>query len=394
MTLWSRPLRIAAVAFLALTLTGCASVPSGGPTTSELLAKSDKPEADYSYELFDIDAQVARVAGAAVNDSFVGRFGGRGPKTEPTIGIGDSLNISIFEAALGGLFTPPADAALNSGAKSVNLPQVVVDAAGFIKVPYADKIHAAGQTVHQVETTIEERLKGRAIEPQAVVSLATNRSALVTVSGEVKTPNRFPIGIANERLLDVISEAGGATAEPHESVVSIVRGDRSATVSLKTVFDDARENVFVRAGDTILVQKRTRAVTFLGAASAVKEIPFQNEKMTLSEAIGIVGGLDDLRADISGIYVFRFERPDVVRKLRPGWVKTSPGALVPTVYRLDMRAASGYFLAQSFQLHDHDLVFAANAAGTQVAKVLQLVNAPLTTVTSLVSSAALAKTLK
>jgi len=371
--------KYAAVAALLVALTGCSSVPSGAPTSAELLAQDDQTKAPFNFELFDITADVARVAGARTDDTFAGRFGGRGRATEVIVGRGDALSISIFEAANGGLFSSSVETTaaggISAGAKNVTLPQVMVDARGFIRVPYADEVQAAGRTPRQIEMAIEERLKGRAIEPQVIVTPATNRSALVTVSGEVKTAGRLPILTANERLLDVISEAGGPLLRPFEATVTVVRGDKTATASLKTVFDDPRENVFIRPGDTILVERRQRSITILGAAARNSQLLFADDRMTLSEAIGNGGGLEDTRATPEGVYVFRYERPDIVRAMRPGWSDPARRPRIPTLYRLDLRVAQGYFLAQQFQLRDHDLLFAANATGTEYLKVLQLVGA-------------------
>lgn len=386
-----------AIGALALALAGCASVPSGAPTSSELLAHDDSAQAPFDYELFDVTADVARIAGARTDDAFAGRFGGRGAGRDVIIGRGDALSISIFEASNGGLFSSSVETTaggVSAGAKNVTLPQVLVDSRGFIHVPYADQIQAAGRTPREIEAAIEDRLKGRAIEPQAIVALATNRSALVTVSGEVKSPGRLPIQTANERLLDAIAEAGGSSLRPFEATVTIERGDKRATASLKTVFDDPRENVYVRAGDTILVQRRKRSVTILGAERLNAQLPFENDTMTLSEAIGNAGGLEDTRATLEGVYVFRYERPELVRRMRPGWLDTGHRASIPTLYRLDLRVAQGYFLAQQFQLRDQDLVFAANASGTEYLKVLQIIGAGFGIVSSVGGAASSASTLK
>ena len=384
-----------AVAALFLALAGCAGVPEGGPTISVLLAPDDQAKAPFDYQLFDITADVARIAGARTDDTFAGRFGGRGAGRDVIIGRGDVLSISIFEAANGGLFSPAADAAaagVAAGAKNVTLPQVLVDSRGFIHVPYADQIEAAGHTPREIEAAIEDRLKGRAIEPQVIVALTTNRSALVTVSGEVKTPGRLPIQTANERLLDAIAEAGGTALRPFEATVTIERSDKRATASLKTVFDDPRQNVFVRPGDTILVERRLRTITILGAATKNTLQPFDNDTMTLSEAIGNGGGLEDARATPEGIFVFRYERPEIVRRLRPEWSAPTSHSPVPTLYKLDMTKAQGFFLAQQFQLRDKDLVFAANAEGAQTLKVLQQIGALSGTVTGAAALAVSAST--
>ena len=75
-------------------------------------------------------------------------------------------------------------------------------------------VPAAGKTPSQVEKEIVDRIKDRAIEPQAVVSLVTQNTSLITVVGEVNNlitsvTGRIPAQPAGERLLDVITRAGG-----------------------------------------------------------------------------------------------------------------------------------------------------------------------------------------
>ena len=69
----------------------------------------------------------------------------------------------------------------------VTLPNQPVDTKGFISIPYAGLVPAAGKTPAQVEKEIVDRIKNRAIEPQAVVALVTANSSLITVIGEINS---------------------------------------------------------------------------------------------------------------------------------------------------------------------------------------------------------------
>lgn len=357
-----------------LSLAGCGVLPAGGPTASDLVEPDSAAMA--AFDVVEVTDDVLRVAGAPVDDSFAGKFGGRGARGAPVVGVGDILSVTIFESALGGLFTAP-ESSIGAASKSVTLPQIAVDARGYIRVPFADLVRASGRTTRALEDAIEAKLKGRAIDPQVVVTLVSNRSSLVTVSGDVRAPNRFPVGTANERLLDVIAMAGGAISPPHETRVRLIRGERSASASLKTVAGESAENVYIRPGDTVIVEKRARSVTILGAAARNAELRFEKERMTLAEAIGAAGGLTDARADPKGVFVLRYEQPRIRAALQPGWTNRSGLALAPTIYRVDLRSAGGYFRAQAFNLRDKDLVYVANADGVQLGKMLQLVSLAL-----------------
>ena len=80
--------------------------------------------------------------------------------------------------------------------------------------------------------------------------------------------------------------------------------------------------------------------------------------------------------------------------MRPGWSDAERRSQIPALYRLDLRIAQGYFLAQQFQLRDQDLVFATNADGTEYLKVLQMIGAGFGIVSSVGGVASNASTLK
>lgn len=374
------------VLFLLAVLTGCSVLPSGGPTSSELVQSIDEKKPTEGYAVFDLTAEVARVVAPTRGDGFRGRFGSKGARTTPVVGAGDVLQVAIYESALGGLFTPPENT-MGAANKNVQLPPITVDPNGEIRIPYAGSIKVAGSTPAQIERTIEKKLTGRAIDPQVVVTLGANRSAMVTVSGDVRTPNRFPVGMANERLLDVISMAGGAQGGAHETQVRLLRGPATASLSLKAVQDDPEENVYVSPGDVVVLEKRPRSVIALGASGRNAEIRFESDRMTLSQAIGAAGGLQDSRADPTGVFVFRHEPVDVVRRAQPTYVDPLQRQTVPTIYKLDLRSADGYFVAQSFQMRDQDQIFVANAEGAQYLKFLQLIGTSVGTSSSVAAIA-------
>ena len=88
---------------------------------------------------------------------------------EINFGVGDTVGVTIFESAAGGLFIP-SEGSVRPG-NFIELPNQLVDKSGYITVPYAGPIRAAGRTPQEVEGEIVQKLKARAIEPQAVVTL-------------------------------------------------------------------------------------------------------------------------------------------------------------------------------------------------------------------------------
>ncbi len=82
--------------------------------------------------------------------------GGRGAAPALPLGVGDVVQVAIFESQAGGLFIP-AEAGSRPG-NFINLPQQTISRDGTISVPYAGRIKAAGRAVENVQAEIEDRL--------------------------------------------------------------------------------------------------------------------------------------------------------------------------------------------------------------------------------------------
>ncbi|HEX2552764.1 MAG TPA: polysaccharide biosynthesis/export family protein, partial [Microvirga sp.] len=298
--------------------------------------------------------------------TFIGRFPVGGTSAPRVIGIGDALAISIWEAGDGGLFSPgSAGSIVVGGSRQTQLPPTLVDRTGEITVPYAGRIKVAGRTPREIEQVIVERLRDRAIQPQALVNIETNSANTVNVltdagGGKVSLTQR------DDRILDVIALAGGAKTPAYDTLVRLTRGSVTGTVSLQRVINDPRENISVKPGDTIVLLSSPQTFTSFGASNQVAQVPFESEVLSLAEAIAKVGGPSDVRADASAVFLFRFEDPLIAQAVSPG---VAPGAgRVPLVYRIDLRSPEGYFYAQTFPVRDKDTIYVANAASYDLSK--------------------------
>src|SRR5262249_18311194 len=157
------------------------------------------------YVLVDINRTVLENAIDLGPESFFHTFGtGRGPAPVIRVGVGDAVQVSIFESSAGGLFIP-AEAGVRPG-NFVTLPSQTVDRNGNIKVPYAGEIRGEGRTIPEIQREIETKLENRAIEPQVVITLVEQNATEVAVVGDVVNgANKFRIRPSGERILDMIS---------------------------------------------------------------------------------------------------------------------------------------------------------------------------------------------
>jgi polysaccharide export outer membrane protein len=377
--------RLFAVALAGL-LPGCSLLPWNGPRSDDVHANATagiRSTAPLPYTLVDLSADTIGFLSQPNLVTFKGTFVDRRPKPLQVVGVGDLLNISIFESQPGGLFTPGVSSGARPG-NFVDVPVQEVDQGGNIHVPYAGSIVAAGQTIPAIQDSIVERLHSRAIEPQVVVSLNQQHSNIVSVLGDVNAPGALTLSSSGERLLQVIARAGGPKFEAIESYVTLQRDGRRAKVLLSRIVQDPTENIFVRARDVVFITHEAPTFTALGALNQNifgfnSEIPFDVETLTLAQALGKAGGLNDQQSDPAEVYVYRMEDRDFLNKLG---IDTTRFTLdrIPTIYRLNLRDPSGMFLAAGFQMRTKDVMFVANARVSDYYKLLTLINNTTTTV--------------
>ncbi len=327
---------------------------------------------DPSFTLVEVGPSAVSILSRRGGSSLRNRFGDYRPPTSSVIGVGDTVQVTVWEAASGGLFSSSMQGAVNSGSKASSFPDQAVGRDGSITLPYGGRIQAAGRTPQQVEAAIVERLRGKAIEPQAIVNVSKNASNTATVIGEVTAGARVPLTIRGDRIMDVIASAGGFRSPTHETFISLTRDGRTVRVPVQALLADPRENIYVRPGDVLTVERSSQTFTVAGAAGANAMIPFDARGLTLEEAIGKAGGLQDMRADPDGVFVMRYEPVDLVRQFPQATSALPPGGMTPVAYHLNMRDPSGLFLARRFPMRDKDIIFVSNAPLTEIGKYFQL----------------------
>jgi len=377
-------------------LAACTALPIDGPHYRDITSGavtalvSDRDTIAFNYALIDISANVLEHQAEIGPGSFFRTFGaGSGPAPVVRVGAGDVLQVSVFESAAGGLFVP-SEAGVRPG-NYVTLPPQQVDRSGTITVPYAGAVTAAGRTLPEIQQDIEAKLSKRAIEPQVVVSFIEQNASEVTVVGEAGA-NKFRIRPSGERILDVISRAGGIRYPGYELFVTLQRHKRKATVYFPTLVNAPAENIFVAPGDTVYVyreQQKFVAVGALGAGGQTSgltgQFAFDQERLSLNEAVAKAGGLLDSRANPGQVFLYRIEYRQILENMGVKLGNFPPEQkLIPTVYRANFRDPSSFFFAQSFLMRQKDVIYASNADAVEVGKFLGYVR----TITSTVAGVA------
>ncbi|MFK0385691.1 polysaccharide biosynthesis/export family protein [Rhizobium sp. RM] len=374
-------MRFLNVSFLLATaaLSGCTATSASGPDAATIESNASvkfttqdkKKTAGVDYALIDINSAVLNYVSDTTTTTLLGSFGGgKGGVPALPMGVGDVVQVAIFESQAGGLFIP-SDAGSRPG-NFISLPQQTVDREGNISVPYAGKIRATGRNVEDVQQEIEERLANRAIEPQALITKVSSRSAQAAVIGDVKEPMKVQLTEAGDRILDVISQAGGLSAPNIESYVTLIRRGKTARINYNHLISTPAENIYVVPGDTVTVERERRTYLAFGASGLNGRFEFEDADLKLSDALGKAGGLLDSRADPAQVYIYRIVSRELLVKLG---VNTSkfPGEEVPVIFRANLRDPATFFASTKFPMQDRDIIYVTNSQATELYKFLDLV---------------------
>ncbi len=343
---WPRLLRGIGTTLLLASLAGCGILSGAGPYQSSIsLGEGDT---DPRYEVISLTASTISAymrPPAAALASDVSNLRVSNVYLIP----GDVIGIMISDSAQeGALFAP-----LSTG--GTVFPNVRVDAGGSISLPYVGDLKVAGMTLRNVEQAIEKRLKGKAIDPQVHAELVGALSGSVLVAGAVKAPGRFSALQGPLTLLDAINQAGGPILEPHLAKVIVRTGSKAYTYSYEDLLQGKNQPVPPRS--EIVVERARQRFVAMGSVKdpGLHDLPSANP--SLLEALGAVGGLDESKADPTGVFVFRLSSTD----------SQQPHA---QVFSLNMRNPESIFLAQQFMMHPEDTIYVTNAAVYEWQKII------------------------
>jgi len=147
-----------------------------------------------------------------------------------TIAPGDVLGLTIWENVDDGLLVP-------TGQNATVLEEVQVDGSGFIFVPYAGRIRAAGNSPEAIRRIIADKLSDQTPDPQVQVRRLAGDGATVAIAGDVTQQGVFPIERPTRTLAAMLASAGGVNIRPEIAQVTVVRGSHSGSIWFEDLFD-------------------------------------------------------------------------------------------------------------------------------------------------------------
>jgi polysaccharide export outer membrane protein len=362
-----------ALAVLVVALASC-SLPRSGPNKKEIFAGSVLKEGDAF--IVSVNPRVTRATAVTPALGFGSNFRNAGIIGSDTLAPGDILSLTVFENV-------KDDPLLgNTGQRVSALDQVQIDGAGFIFVPYAGRIKAAGQTPEGLRQTITRKLDSQTPDPQISVQRVAGDGATVSVAGGVTGQGIYPIERPTRTLTAMLARAGGIAIEPSVAKVRVTRGKHTGQIWLEDLYSNPSLDIALRAGDRIVVEADTRAYVALGATGAQNRVPFTTQNLSAIEAIAQVGGLNTGIADPTGVFVFRNEPAEIANQVL-GRIDLIGDQRM--VYVLDLTQPTGMFEARDFLVRDGDTVYVTEAPFVQWQKTISAVTGSVTAVDGLTS---------
>lgn len=366
---WARPI----AAFAALAVISSCGLPQVGPNKRQIYAGSVQKEGDAF--VVAVNDRVTRATAVVPALGFSEAFRNAAPLGSDTIRPGDVLGITVYENVDDPLLGV-------EGAPATLLEEVQVDGAGFIFIPYAGRIKAAGNTPDAIRRIITGKLGEQTPDPQVEVRRAAGDGSTVSLIGAVGAQGVYAIERPTRTLGTMMARAGGVTIEPEIAQITVIRGSHKGKIWLQDLYDHPELDIALRGNDRILVEEDTRSFTALGATGSQAQVPFRSQNLSALEGIAQVGGLSAASADPTGVFIFRNEPAEIAEQVLG---RNDLQGAQRLVYVLDLTKPNGMFMARDFVVRDGDTLYVTEAPFTQWSKVISAITGTASSASSLSS---------
>jgi polysaccharide export outer membrane protein len=176
---------------------------------------------------------------------------------------------------------------------------------GTINFPLLGEVQMGGITAPVAEKKIADLLEnGRFINnPQINILVTQFQSKMISVLGSVYKPGRYPLDRATN-LTDLLALAGGPTPDGSD-LISITSKSGKTEYDLHSIVDkaDGSQNIPLVGGEIVYVHARD--ISVMGQVSRPGKYSVISGVRTVSDFLGIAGGINPTGSDIATVTTFR-----------------------------------------------------------------------------------------
>ncbi|QIE47458.1 polysaccharide export protein [Pseudohalocynthiibacter aestuariivivens] len=336
----------------------CGILPQVGPNKRQIYSGSVQRSGD-AY-VVSVNDRVTRATAVQPALGFSDKFKNAGRLGSDTIRPGDTLGLTIWENVDDGLLAGEA-------ANQTILEEVQVDGSGFIFVPYAGRIRAAGNSPESIRRIITAKLDEQTPDPQVQVRRLAGDGSTVSLVGAIGAQGVYPIERPTRTLAAMLSAAGGITIPAEVAQITVIRGEERSKVWFQDLYKHPEFDIALRGGDRILIEQDSRAFTALGATGAQSRVTFETQTLSAIEAIATVGGLISSTSDPTGVFILRNEPAEIANQVLGRSDLVGDQRMI---YVLDLTKPNGMFMARDFSVRDQDTLYVTEAPFAQWSKVI------------------------
>ncbi|MBL4811240.1 MAG: polysaccharide export protein [Rhodobacteraceae bacterium] len=358
-----RTIRVLFCLTTALFLAGC-SLPRGAAFQAEVLAASDTGADGEAIRDFAVEPVTRNMLQTYASWPITGEQGMNWIHRQPApanriIAAGDLIDITVWTSEDYSLIT-------SAGQRFVPMHGLTVSSGGSIFLPYIGNVRIAGMSPGHARSVIEEKFVEITPSAQVQLELTEGRQSTVGLIGGVGRPGAYPMPNQDYTVLALLADGGGVQGGLNNPQIRLIRGESIYGISVARLFDDPHLNTTLRGGDQVFIEADDRFFLSLGAAGSEAVHSFPRQTLTALEAMAIIGGISDTRADPQGILILRQYNSASIRTDSTGPSQTR------TVFALDLTTADGLFSAGQFRVNSGDLVYATESPVTSAQTIFRL----------------------
>ncbi|SLN21182.1 Polysaccharide biosynthesis/export protein [Roseivivax jejudonensis] len=355
----SRLTKLVALTASLVLIAGC-SLPRGAALSSEIMAeqRSDAP----TFQVVPVTRNNMRAVETWPGTGNYRSFrwiGHTGAADTTVIATGDMIDLVIYDAEENSLLT-------NAAETSTRLQGLEVDQNGMIFVPYIGNVRVAGQSPTGARSSIQRQFESVVPSAQVLLTVAEGQGNSVDLAGGVTSPGTYPMPSRNYPIMSLISAGGGIIASYENPIVKLLRGGTTYEIFADDLFRSGARNTTLRPRDVVVVEEDDRTFVALGASGTEDLISFPKPRLSALEAMGLMGGLQDSRADPKGVLVLREYAPSALRADGSGPNRRQ------VVFTFDLTSADGLFAARQFNIYPDDTVLATESPVTAAQTIFGL----------------------
>lgn len=348
--------RIGFALLLAATVAAC-GLPRAGPYYEDLRHSQERTDGkDPGFDLIRITPEIVDAINLDQSLGFSVNLIDAQPEKTAILGVGDVVQVTVWERGENGLFTPIGGAT-----------QLVaeIEESGNIYIPYVGNVRAAGRTANGLRNHVMNLLSDKTLDPQVEVRRETGDSKSITITGTAGVSAVVPIERTTRSLLSLLAKTGFSVEDPEVIRVIVRRGPVESSIWMRDLYENPDYDIPVRAGDVIFLNEDTRFFRSLGAIGQGR-VPFPTRDISVLDAISLAGGLQTNASDPSGVFIFRREPPEIAAQFSEF---ATAGGMRNIAYLIDLTEGAGVFLADRMMMRDGDILYVTDAPFTRFQKV-------------------------